>query len=202
MRIIVATTNKKKFKEMQRILEREGIKAVFPEERIEVEERGNSFLENACIKAEAYYEYFNTPVIADDSGLVVDALDGYPGIYSSRFYSLEFGGKEKLIESPDVINVKKLLKLLKGQKNRKARFVAVVFFRGKEAGVFASAECEGIILEEPRGDKGFGYDPVFQPLGFDKSMAELEPWEKDSISHRGKALKKLSLLLKSCGKLL
>lgn len=199
MKVLVATANEGKLREIERILSPLGIEIVPPERKLEVEEKGCTFLENAYLKAKAYYEEFGLPALADDSGLVVEALEGYPGIYSSRFYSIDFGGKEEISGSVDETNVRKLLRLLKGRENRKAKFVAFVVLYIGDVGFFSSGECEGVIAEAPRGEGGFGYDPVFVPKGFSRTMAELNPEEKDSISHRGRALRRLAELLKECG---
>ncbi len=197
MKIIVATTNEGKLAEIERILSPLGFEVCPPPRKLEVEESGDSFLENAHIKARAYHEEFGTPTLADDSGLVVSAIAPYPGVYSSRFYSLEFGGVEEVKTDKDTANIRKLLRLLEKEKDRNAKFVAcVVLYRG-DKGMFSFGECKGIIAHEPRGNKGFGYDPVFIPEGFDKTMAEVSPEEKDSISHRGKALRNLVDLIES-----
>ncbi len=195
MKVIAATTNRGKLREIERILAPLGYKVVAPPERLEVEEKGESFLENACKKAQAYYEKFGIPAVADDSGLVVESLEGYPGIYSSRFYAVEYGGRESPEPSPDKANIRKLLRLLEGREDRKAKFVACIVFHSGDYGLFSCGECRGMIAESPRGEGGFGYDPVFIPEGYDRTMAQLSPEEKDSISHRGKALRKLARLL-------
>lgn len=194
MKVLVATGNPAKLKEIERILK--GHEIVRPPEILEVEEKGSTFLENAYLKARVYYERFGLPTLADDSGLLVEALGGYPGVFSSRFYSLDFGGREVVEGSPDEANVRKLLRLLEGKENRKAKFVAfvVLYLGGK--GLFAEGECRGEIVESPRGLGGFGYDPIFRPEGYDRTMAELPPEEKDRISHRGEALRKLADLLR------
>ena len=199
MRVLVATTNEGKLREIRRILSPLGIEVILPERKLKVKESGSTFLENAYLKAKAYYKEFGMPALADDSGLVVEALGGYPGIYSSRFYSIDFGGREEISGSVDETNVRKLLRLLKGEENRRAKFVAFVVLYLGDGGFFSSGECEGVIAKSPRGKGGFGYDPVFIPEGFDRTMAELSPEEKDVISHRGKALRKLAELLKECG---
>ncbi len=191
MKVLVATSNVGKLKEIERILRPFGIEVSRPPEVLKVEESGRTFLENALIKARAYFERFGLPSLADDSGLEVEALGGYPGVYSSRFYSIDFGGVEELKVSVDEANIRKLLRLLEGEKNRKARFVAWVVLYTGEGGVFGHGECKGRIAEEPRGEGGFGYDPVFIPDGYSSTMAELPPEEKDRISHRGKALRNL-----------
>ncbi len=197
MKIIVATTNEGKLAEIERILSPLGFEVQPPPRKLEVKESGDSFLENAYIKAQAYYEKFGMPTLADDSGLVVSAMAPYPGVYSSRFYSLEFGGVEEVRGNKDTTNIRKLLRLLEKEKDRSAKFVACVVLYIGEKGLFSFGECKGSIAYEPRGDKGFGYDPIFVPEGFDKTMAEISPEEKDRISHRGKALRNLLDLIKT-----
>jgi XTP/dITP diphosphohydrolase len=195
MRILVATSNKGKLREIKRILEPMGFELLSPEHKLSVEEKGSTFLENAYLKAKAYYEEFGIPALGDDSGLVVEALRGYPGIYSSRFYSLELGGYEEPTPSESEANIRKLLRLLRGEPNRRAKFVAcMLLYRGQD-GVFAFGECKGEILDRKEGQGGFGYDPIFKPEGYDRSMAQLKSEEKDKISHRGKALRKLATIL-------
>ncbi len=190
-RILLATSNPKKAEEMKRLLESYSFQVEIPKEEIEVQEGGSSFLENAFIKAQAYYEKYRMPTLADDSGLVVYALGGYPGVFSSRFYEHEYGGKEEVKTSKDEANIRKLLRLMEGVKDRRAKFVAFLVLSLGDAGYWSMGECEGIILEEPKGSEGFGYDPIFQPEGMQKSMAQLKPEEKDAISHRGKAIRNL-----------
>ncbi len=200
-RILIGTGNKGKFKEIERILKSIGIEAIPPEEEVKVEEKGDTFLENAYIKAEAYYERFKMPVLADDSGLVVYSLDGLPGVFSSRFWEIDYGGYEEPVPDKDTANIRKLLRLLKGKEDRRAKFEAViVLLIDRDRGIFSRGVCEGYIGECPKGDKGFGYDPVFIPSGMERTMAELDPQEKNSISHRGKALQKIVDFLKNMPK--
>ena len=198
MKLLAATTNPGKLREIRRILQPLGYEVIEPPEKIHVEESGFTFLENAYIKAEAYYKHFGIPALADDSGLVVDALGGYPGVYSSRFYSIDFGGREELKGSKDDANIRKLLRLMEGKENRSASFVAFVVLYTGGQGFFSRGECKGVIAEQPKGEGGFGYDPIFIPEGFSRTMAELSPEEKDGISHRGRALRALSELLEKC----
>ena len=147
-------------------------------------ENGSTFLQNAVIKAEAAAEAADGfTVLADDSGLVVPALDGRPGIFSARFSR----------EGTDAANRVKLLDELSGKTDRKAFFVcaAVMIFPDRTS-IAAEGRCCGRIIESCRGSNGFGYDPLFVPDGFDdRTMAELSEDEKNSISHRGKAFGKL-----------
>lgn len=151
---------------------------------LEPEETGKTFAENAILKARSYALQTGLWTLADDSGLEVEALGGAPGIFSARFASI--GAK-------DEENIEKLLKELQEKRNRSARFVcvmAVVDDRG-ELRFLAEGFCNGIIIDEPRGKNGFGYDPIFVPSGFDKTFAELSLEEKQRISHRAEALKKI-----------
>lgn len=187
--IFIATRNKGKVSDFQKLFSRYGIevKSLLDSnlDLPEVEETGNTFEENAALKAETIAAYLQTPVLADDSGLVVDALDGEPGIYSARY-----AGKEK----NDQANLEKVLQELKGvpSEERTARFVCVLALSqpNKET-IFKSGVCEGSIALAPKGESGFGYDPIFYPAGKDKTMAELTIEEKNQISHRHKALLQL-----------
>jgi len=189
MRFILASNNRKKLDELREILSGFGAEVVSQREAgldIEAEETGTTFEENALIKAHAACNALKEPSIADDSGLVVEALDGAPGVYSARY-----GGCNS-----DPERMALLLKNMDGKENRKAKFVscvACVFPNGDV--LTARGECEGEIALEPRGNGGFGYDPVFLlPSG--KTMAELDPAEKNAVSHRGSALKKFELELR------
>ena len=200
MKILIATTNKGKLREFKSLLSQMNIETLSLDdmkEKIEVEEDGKTFLENAIKKAKEYANFYNIPVIAEDAGLEVEALNNYPGVYSARFYDIDFGGKEEIVTNKDEANIKKLLRLLEGKNNRKARFVStVVFYSPKDFGLWTEGYCYGEIAKEPRGNKGFGYDPIFIPEGYDKTMAEISPEEKNRISHRGKAVRKLMEKLK------
>ena len=193
--VLLATSNPGKVKEINAILAPYGIRVKLPEEKVEVEEKGTTFLENAYLKAKAYWERFRLPTVADDSGLVVEALGGYPGIYSSRFYSIDFGGIEEGY-TPDEANIRKVLRLLEGKENRRAKFVACALFYDGGEGLFAFGECKGEITLKPEGGGGFGYDPVFRPDGYEVTMAQLSAEEKNRISHRGKAFRRLARLIR------
>ena len=191
MKFIIATHNMKKQAEMQRILSPLGVEVLTAEMAgvtlTDVEETGVTFEENAVLKAENGCRESGLPCIADDSGLSVDFLGGEPGVYSAR-YSGTHGDDEA--------NIQKLLKKLEGvpEEKRTARFVSVVcvcFPDGRELTV--DGKCEGKIGFEKHGDNGFGYDPVFM-VG-KKSFAELSAEEKDKISHRGNALRRLVRVL-------
>ncbi|RTZ68608.1 MAG: non-canonical purine NTP pyrophosphatase, RdgB/HAM1 family [Aquificaceae bacterium] len=197
-KVLIASSNPKKAKEIEEFLKPLGIEVVLPPRKLEVEETGTTFLENAYLKAKAYHEEFGLPTLADDSGLIADAIAPYPGIYSARFYSLEVFGREKPTPSEDTANIRKLLRVLKDKENRNARFVAcIVLYLGDGKGIFTEGVVKGYITDTPRGDKGFGYDPIFVPEGFNVTFAQMELSQKQKISHRGRALKKLVQLLKT-----
>jgi XTP/dITP diphosphohydrolase len=196
MEILLATQNLGKYKEIKRMLEPLGVEVILPEEKLDVEEKGNSFMENAHIKAMAYFEKYRIPTLADDSGLVVPYLGGYPGVFSSRFYSIDWGGREEVQTSEDEANIRKLLRLMRDVSDRRAYFKAVLcLVLEEELSIFSEGICEGEIAQSPKGSGGFGYDPIFKPKFYEKTMAELSPEEKDLISHRGKALRKLKEFL-------
>jgi len=175
-----------------------GIEVLIPPQKLEVKEWANTFIGNAYLKAKAYYERFKIPTLADDSGLIVDALFPYPGVYSSRFYQLEVFGKEEPYPSEDEANIRKLLKVLKGKENRSARFVSTIVLYLEEGKMLsAEGEVKGYITDTPKGDGGFGYDPIFVPEGYNKTFAQMTSEEKHKISHRGKALRNLYKLLEN-----
>lgn len=182
MRLIIATNNMGKLAEYQRLLEPMGIQAVSASQAgflSDPEEVGNTFAENAWVKANALYQASGCPALADDSGLEVEALGSAPGIYSAR-YAGETATDEQ--------NKQKLLQELLGEQNRKARFVCTICYIDRQGTAhYVTGSCDGTIAQEPRGTNGFGYDPLF--LVGDKSFAERSDEEKDQISHRGKALR-------------
>ena len=204
MDFILATNNMKKLAEMQRILSPLGINVVTAKmlgiTLPEVVEDGDTFEANAKIKAESACKITGLPAIADDSGLCVDYLGGYPGIYSARFANIEIHGdecvdNEKNADDEDNNNL--LLEKLQGvaENDRTAYYVCAIsciFPDGKEISV--RGECHGIIGFERDGNAGFGYDPLFIING--KSFGKYEGEEKDKISHRGKALRSFAEELK------
>ncbi len=204
MDFILATNNMKKLAEMQRILSPLGINVVTAKmlgiTLPEVVEDGDTFEANAKIKAESACKITGLPAIADDSGLCVDYLGGYPGIYSARFANIEIHGdecvdNEKNADDEDNNNL--LLEKLQGvaESDRTAYYVCAIsciFPDGKDISV--RGECHGIIGFERDGNAGFGYDPLFIING--KSFGKYEGEEKDKISHRGKALRSLAEELK------
>jgi non-canonical purine NTP pyrophosphatase (RdgB/HAM1 family) len=190
MKIVVATRNQGKVRELSRYLSALQVDLLSLNDigfTHEIAETGSTFCENARLKAETVANFCNFPVLADDSGLEVDALDGEPGVRSARF-----AGEN----ATDELNNQKLLTLLKGQTNRRARFKCCLCFAspGKDSQFFEGT-CEGNILTIPQGEGGFGYDPLFVPIGHEKSFATLSIQEKQIFSHRGKALKIFSEFL-------
>ena len=185
-----ATNNAKKLKEIKRILIALGHDAKTLKELgidIEIEENGTTFAENAVIKAKAIAEICKMPTISDDSGLMVDYLDGAPGVYTARY-----AGEH----ATDDDNIDKLLSALDGvpQEKRTAAFVSSVCLyvpaeNGEDTHVVCTGRCKGWIGFERMGDGGFGYDPVFM-VG-DTSYSQMSAEDKDAISHRGKALRLL-----------
>lgn len=186
--VIIATKNRGKAMEFEQLFKKHGFEVKtlldFPEIE-EVEETGSTFEENAILKAEAVSKAINRMVIADDSGLVIDALDGRPGIFSARY-----AGEEK----NDLANLEKVLDELQEvpDNKRQARFYCALAVAAPNQETFTVAgTCEGMILREKRGTFGFGYDPIFFVLEEEKAMAELTPEEKSKVSHRAQALNKL-----------
>jgi XTP/dITP diphosphohydrolase len=189
--LLLATTNKGKIEEIKKILQLDqSIKIYFPADiglsGLQVEEHGKTFKENALIKAKAYAKHSGFVSLADDSGLEVEALDGAPGVESARYAGL--GAGDKAI-------VDKLLKELKSVpiEKRRARFFCIVCVYDplSDESIFAEGECTGHIAFEAKGSNGFGYDPIFIPDTYELTMAQLSPEIKNSISHRGRALRSL-----------
>lgn len=190
-KIILASNNKGKIREIQEILTPLGYEIVSMKDSgidIEIEENGKTFKENAGIKAKAIFDLKHTAVIADDSGLEVEYLNGAPGVYSHRYAG---------DNATDADRNNKLLSELSGvpEDKRGAAFVCEICYideTGREQ--YVRGECRGKIGFEPKGENGFGYDPLF--MYGDKSFAELSAEEKNKISHRANALKKLCDILK------
>ena len=183
MKLVLASKNKKKLAEMNDILSQLGVEVCSEAEAgvdVEVEETGTTFEENSLLKAKAVMEASGLPAIADDSGLCVDALNGAPGVYSARYggHGLDDAGRTRL-----------LLENMRGQSPRTCRFVSVITCCFPNGDVIsARGECEGTVAFAPMGEGGFGYDPVFFVPKLKKTFAQLSPEEKNSMSHRGKAL--------------
>lgn len=181
--IVLATRNKNKVKEFREMLKGYDIELRSLDDFgpiPEVVEDGTTFDDNAYKKALHTAKILGIPAIADDSGLAVDALNGRPGVYSARYAGPDATDEE---------NCKKLLKEMAGMENRKASFHCVISIAVPSGPALTyEGTCSGIILEEKRGTSGFGYDPLFYFEQFDKTFAELSMAEKNSVSHRGKAL--------------
>ncbi len=186
MKVIAATKNKGKITEIQKILGDLDFQIISQADagiNVDIEETGKTFAENALLKARAVALLCDEPVIADDSGLCVDALGGRPGVYSARYAGEDATDQERM---------EKLLAELDGQENRAARFVSVVAMilpDGEE--ITAEGIVEGHITEEPVGEGGFGYDPIFFCDELGKTFGEAHLAEKNKISHRGRALQAL-----------
>ena len=183
-KLLVATRNINKIKEISEKLKDFQVQSLLDYPDLpEIEETGKTFFENAKLKARTIYNILHIPVLADDSGLEVDCLDGAPGIYSAR-YAGENATQNQLIN--------KLLKEMKLCKNRNSHFATVMVFIDVHGVLYrATGKVYGIILEKPMGNKGFGYDPVFYYPEFAKTFAQLDRESKNSVSHRGKALEKI-----------
>ncbi|MDX1642336.1 MAG: RdgB/HAM1 family non-canonical purine NTP pyrophosphatase [Balneolaceae bacterium] len=188
--LFLASGNPHKIEELQQILNPLGIQlksTLDVADAPEVEEDRPDLKGNALKKARFWFQRTGLPSIADDTGLEVEALEGAPGVYSARY-----AGEDATYQD----NVDKLLRELDGERNRKAQFRTVIAFVTGENEYLFEGVCKGEILTEQRGEKGFGYDPVFQPMGYEKTFAELDSQEKNKISHRGKALERFLEFLK------
>ena len=201
-KIIAATRNKHKIEEIEAITRDFGMEIISRDEAnvpdVEIPEDGNSFEENSYKKAYGIMKLCGETTIADDSGLVVDCIDGAPGIYSARFATFPGiwpdGSEADTEDSSDKSNNAKLIELISDTEyeKRTARFVSVItmVFPDGET-IVAKGEVEGHLVLEERGDCGFGYDPLFVPAGYDRTFGELSSEIKNSISHRANALKAL-----------
>ena len=191
MQIVVASGNKGKIKEIKEILnEYEVIPYTDLIEPFEIEENGNSFKENAIVKAKAIYEKLpNYIILADDSGISVPALNYEPGIFSARYAGVGANDKD---------NLNKLINELKKRDIKKTpAFYTAAIALATPYGIFTThGFMRGEVIDEARGDKGFGYDPMFIPKGFDKTLGELDEDIKKNISHRAKALDLTKKILK------
>lgn len=186
-RLLIATQNAGKIREFRNLLSPLGITTIALDQIAPVqppEETGDSFAENAALKASYYAKMAGEWTIADDSGLEVDALGGAPGVLSARFWGDDVSDEDR---------IRSLLKAIasSGRAERTARFVSAVALANPEGEILLSAEgiCKGTIVEIPRGNNGFGYDPVFCPYGGERTFAEMTAAEKDAISHRGIAFR-------------
>ncbi|WP_194850547.1 RdgB/HAM1 family non-canonical purine NTP pyrophosphatase [Nonlabens antarcticus] len=188
MELIFATHNNNKLKEIQAMMP-DSIKLLSLEDvkmHDEIPETADTIKENAILKTDYVRDLFDLPVFADDTGLIVPALNGEPGVKSARYAGLN-------CDSDDNMNL--LMERLSDEKDRSAYFLTVIsLYLNGEQHTF-EGRCDGEILRERSGAKGFGYDPIFQPAGFEQSFAQMELGEKASISHRGKAFKKMIAFL-------
>ena len=196
MKILVATTNPGKITELRTMLEgdTEWLSLADCDGIDEVEEDGVTFAENARKKAAGYAQVVGLWTIADDSGLVIDALDGAPGVKSARFS----GAKDKDRTLLDHKNMAKVLELLKGvpREKRTAKFICHLCLASPdEILIETEGTLEGLINDKPVGENGFGYDPIFFVPHLNKTVAQLTREEKNAISHRGNAIRKLKPLL-------
>lgn len=188
--IVLATYNPGKIAEFQTLLEGVDIELVsasnFPEAP-RVEEDEPTLEGNSRKKALALFQHTGIPSLADDTGLEVEALGGAPGVHSARYAGLE---------AIDARNRRKLLDALQGHENRNARFRTVVAYADEDGIQYFEGICEGRIIKQEKGTSGFGYDPLFVPDGETRTFAELEPAEKNALSHRGRALRAFLAFLK------
>ena len=197
MNVVLASRNPHKLVEIRQITDKFGFELILQSELgvdIDVEETGSTFEENSLIKAKAVMEATGLPAIADDSGIAVDALNGEPGIYSARYgfdESLDDYGRMMLL-------LKNTEHVPDGQ--RQAKFVCVITFVTPEGDVIqARGEIHGELTREPRGENGFGYDPIFYYPPFGQTTAEIPAERKNRVSHRGNALRILNEKLKEAG---
>ena len=194
--LILATNNKHKLKEVREILSPHKI-TVYGLNDLnlkpkDVEENANTYAGNALIKAKSIQELTTMPIIADDSGLEIEAMDNQPGLHSARFAE-QYGGHENAI--------KVILENLKKKDNRNARFVCdIILLNEGDKPLLFEGIVPGHIAEKPYGEGGFGYDPIFIADELNKTYAEMTQEEKNKVSHRGKALKKLLTYLRINGK--
>lgn len=188
-KILIASKNKGKIAEFKKLFSKHHIDVIslhdLEEDVEDIEETGSTFKENAALKAETIAQQMNIPVLADDSGLIVPALDGAPGIYSARY-----AGENANDQANNALLLKNMIDL-KGDE-RKAHFICVLAIAkpGKET-QFLTGYCEGAIANETTGTNGFGYDPLFIPEGYHQKMAELDSHVKNDISHRSVAIRLL-----------
>ena len=197
MKVVLASKNKHKLVEISKITEKFGIELILQSELgvdIDVEETGTTFEENSFIKAEAVMKATGLPALADDSGIAVDALNGEPGVYSARYGfddTLDDWGRLQLL-------LKNTEQVPDGR--RQAQFVCVITMVTPENQVIqARGEIHGELTSAPRGENGFGYDPIFYYPPFGKTTAEMSPEEKNQVSHRGQALRMFYDKMKEAG---
>ena len=197
MKVVLASKNPHKLVEISKITEKFGMELILQSQLgvdIDVEETGTTFEENSFLKAEAVMKATGLPALADDSGIAVDALNGEPGVYSARYgfdESLDDWGRLELL-------LKNTEHVPDGQ--RQAQFVCVITMVTPDGKTIqARGEIHGELIREPRGENGFGYDPIFYYPPYGKTTAEMAPEEKNAVSHRGNALRVLNDKLKEAG---
>jgi len=178
--LLVATHNQHKKEEIQQILRNEFVVKSLTDYNIyeEIVEDGDSFNANALIKAKYCFEKTGIPSLGDDSGLVVESLNGRPGIFSARY-----AGDHDFAK-----NITKVLEEMNGLSNRKAYFITVLCYYDENGAQYFDGRVHGNLLTENKGFKGFGYDPIFVPAGYENTFAEMSPEDKNKISHRKQAL--------------
>lgn len=188
--LVLATRNKGKIEEVQRLISEHAphirLRSVAEFSVDDVEETGSTFEENALLKASTIARLTGLPALADDSGIAIDALGGAPGVYSARWSG---------VHGDDGANIAKVLEELADvpESDRGAQFVCVIALAMPDGRhVTVRGEVEGRVRTAPVGEYGFGYDPIFQPAGFQITTAQMDPKTKDSISHRGKALREIA----------
>ena len=198
MKIVFATNNQHKLDEIRSILgsdfEIVSLAEIGCHE--DIPETGQTLEENALMKAQYVYNHYHVPCFADDTGLEIDALGGAPGVYSARYASMENLSNQNISHDSEA-NMARLLRELGNNNNRKARFRTVIALIIEKPVMFEGI-VNGEIIRERRGGEGFGYDPIFQPDGYDKTFAELGNDIKNHISHRARATQKLAAYLKNC----
>ena len=188
-KLVIATSNKHKLKEIEELFKGNAIKDILPmpSDIGEIIEDGKTFIENSLIKARAVYNHTKLPSLADDSGLCINALNGNPGIYSARYGGENLSYEEKM---------QMIIDELKNKKDRSAYFItSAVCVLDENYYIAVEGIVNGKIIENPRGFDGFGYDPIFQPDGYNITYAEMSLEEKNSMSHRALAMKKMKDIL-------
>jgi XTP/dITP diphosphohydrolase len=191
--ILIASTNRHKIEEIKKIFEFPGIEFSSLEKYDDVPEAiedGKTFRDNALLKAKHYYRYTQLPVIADDSGLVVPALNGEPGVHSARY-----SGAQSTYDKNNTLLLSRMEKLIGDQ--RFAFFVCVVVYYDGKSVIFSEGRAEGEIIDQLKGSGGFGYDPLFYYPQTDKTFAEMDSDEKNKVSHRFRALQGLQKKLRN-----
>lgn len=188
MELVIATNNKGKMREIAAILQ--GVELLSLKDigfTADIPEPYDTFEENAHTKAATVHAFCGKNVFADDSGICANALGGAPGVFSARYAGHD---------TDDERNLQKLLTELKGKEDKTAYYKAVICLIWEDRVYYFEGECHGHIIEQPRGEGGFGYDPIFVPQGHEQTFAELDPALKNEISHRGKVVRKMVAFIK------